>query len=72
MKAENVEFSSADMVVLPGELPGTTYLGTKQILREQCVAFAKDKYVAAICAAPSVLADLGLLEDKPATCHPAF
>lgn len=70
--AEDVDFNSADMIVLPGGLPGTTYLGENQIVREQCIAFAKDKYVAAICAAPSVLASLGLLEEKPATCHPAF
>jgi 4-methyl-5(b-hydroxyethyl)-thiazole monophosphate biosynthesis len=70
--AEDVDYSSADMIVLPGGLPGTSYLGENQIVREQCIAFAKDKYVAAICAAPSVLASLGLLEGKPATCHPAF
>ena len=69
---EDIDFTTADMVVLPGGLPGTTYLGENEIVREQCVAFAKDKYVAAICAAPSVLASLGLLEGKPATCHPAF
>lgn len=70
--ANDVDFSSADMVILPGGLPGTTYLGENDIVKEQCVAFARDKYVAAICAAPSVLAYLGLLEGKPATCHPAF
>lgn len=53
-------------------MPGTTYLGENEIVQEQCRGFAKDKYVAAICAAPSVLASLGLLEGKPATCHPAF
>ncbi len=72
MLAEDVDFSCADMVVLPGGLPGTTYLGDNEIVKEQCVTFAKDKYVAAICAAPSVLATLGLLEGKLATCHPAF
>ena len=34
--------------------------------------FTKLKWLAAICAAPSVLASLGLLDGKPATCHPAF
>lgn len=72
MKVEEVDFSSADMVVLPGGLPGTTYLGENEIVKEQCKTFAKDKYIAAICAAPSVLASLGILEGKPATCHPAF
>ncbi len=70
---EDVDFGAADMIVLPGGLPGTTYLGESQIVREKCLEFAASgKYVAAICAAPSVLAELGLLEDKPATCHPNF
>lgn len=69
---EDIDFSGVDMVVLPGGIPGTTYLGENQIVVEQCIAFEKDKYVAAICAAPSVLASLGLLEGKSATCHPSF
>ena len=71
-RAEDVDYSSADMIVLPGGLPGTTYLGENNIVKEQCLAFANDKYIAAICAAPSILAAIGLLEGKPATCHPAF
>ena len=71
-RAEEVDYSSVDMIVLPGGLPGTTYLGENEIVKEQCLSFAKNKTVAAICAAPSVLASLGLLEGKPATCHPAF
>lgn len=70
--AESVDYSSADMVVLPGGLPGTTYLGENRIVKDQCIAFAKDKYVAAICAAPSVFASLGILEGISATCHPSF
>ena len=35
-------------------------------------AFAADKYLAAVCAAPSILAGLGLLEGKKATVHPDF
>ena len=70
--AEDVDFGAADLIVLPGGLPGTTHLGESDIVREQCMKFAEDKYVAAICAAPSVLAGLGLLEGKEATCHPSF
>lgn len=70
--AEEVDFNAADIVVLPGGLPGTTYLEEHEVVKNQCMAFAKGKYVAAICAAPSVVASLGLLEGKPATCHPAF
>lgn len=69
--AEEVDFRNADVVVLPGGMPGTTHLGENSIVCKQCTAFAADKYVAAICAAPSVLASLGLLVGKHATCHPA-
>lgn len=70
--AENTDFDRADLLVLPGGLPGTTHLAESALVREQCRAFVKDRLLAAICAAPSVLASLGLLDGKPATCHPAF
>ena len=71
--AEDVDYGAEDMIVLPGGLPGTTCLGDNEIVRKRCLEFAASgKYVAAICAAPSILAELGLLEGKPATCHPAF
>ena len=70
--AEGIDYSAPDMIVLPGGLPGTTFLKEHQIVKEQCVKFAKNKYVAAICAAPSVLASVGLLKGKRATCHTAF
>ena len=69
--AENADYAAADMIVLPGGMPGTTHLGESAVVLDQCRAFARDKYVAAICAAPSVLAGLGLLEGKPAACHPS-
>ena len=70
-RIEDVDLSDADALVLPGGMPGTTHLGENSIVCKQCTAFAADKYVAAICAAPSVLAGLGLLVGKHATCHPA-
>lgn len=70
--AEDVDFAEADLLVLPGGLPGTTHLAENALVRTQCLAFAKNRLLAAICAAPSVLASLGLLDGKPATCHPAF
>ena len=72
--AEDVDFSAADLVVLPGGRVGTENLGKCSIVTEQCKAFAADpcKYVAAICAAPSVLSSLGLLDGRNATCHPDF
>jgi len=62
-----------DMVVLPGGMPGTLALGAdadvKKITEK---AFASGKFVAAICAAPSVLGEWGMLEGKRATCYPGF
>ena len=66
--AEEVDYSDVDLVVLPGGIPGTPNLAANKT-----VTVAKaGKKVAAICAAPSVLAALGLLEGKNATAHAAF
>jgi len=71
--AEEVDYSDVDLVVLPGGIPGTPNLAANKTVTDTCVAFAKaGKKVAAICAAPSVLAALGLLEGKNATAHAAF
>ncbi len=60
-----------DMVVLPGGQPGTNNLkaDARIIALTQQMA-QKDKYVAAVCAAPSVLATAGLLDGKRATSFP--
>ena len=68
--AENVDYGSAKMIVLPGGRLGTENLGKSDIVTEQCKAFTKDRYVAAVCAAPSILAGLKLM--KKATVHPDF
>lgn len=72
--AADADYGAADMVVLPGGLPGTKNLAACQLVKDQCRAFAADaaKWVAAICAAPSVLGGLGLLQGKAATSHPGF
>lgn len=70
--AQDVDYNRADLVVLPGGGHGTENLGKSQIVKEQCLAFADGKQVAAICAAPTVLAGLGLLENRKATCYPGM
>ena len=71
--AEEVDYSDVDMVVLPGGIPGTPNLAANKTVTDTCVSFAKSgKKVAAICAAPSVLASLGLLEGRKATAHAGF
>lgn len=60
-----------DMVVLPGGLPGTTHLRNDARVIQLVQRMAQQgKQVAAICAAPSVLAAAGLLDGKKATCYP--
>ena len=70
--AGDVDFASADLIVLPGGRLGMENLCKNELVREKCVEFAGDKLAAAICAAPYVFADLGLLEGRRATCHPDF
>ena len=71
--AEEVDYSHVDLVVLPGGIPGTPNLAANKTVTDTCTAFAKaGKKVAAICAAPSVLAQLGLLEGRKATAHAGF
>ena len=54
-------------------IPGTPNLAANKTVTDTCVSFAQaGKKVAAICAAPSVLAQLGLLEGRKATAHAGF
>ncbi len=68
--AEEVDYDHADIVILPGGLRGTENLSASSFVRSRCQEFAAGKKIAAICAAPTVLAGLGLLDGKKATCHP--
>lgn len=70
---EDFAFENYDMLVLPGGLPGTTNLRACEPLCQQLQAFAEaEQPIAAICAAPSVFAELGLLKGRRATSHPGF
>ena len=70
--AGDVDYESADLVFLPGGRLGTENLGRNDIVLKNCREFAEKKYIAAICAAPSIFAKLKLLEGKKATCHPDY
>ena len=69
---EEMDFSDTDMLVLPGGMPGTRNLMNHRGLQELLRSYhEKGKYLAAICAAPTVFGDMGLLEGKKATCYPS-
>lgn len=70
---EEADFSEADMLVLPGGMPGTTNLGAYEPLTELLKTFyEKGGKIAAICAAPSVFGKLGFLNERKATSYPGF
>lgn len=69
-----IQLSDAlEMIVLPGGMPGTLNLGKSEAV-QKAIAYCSenDKWISAICAAPSILGDLGLLSGKKATCYPGF
>ncbi|EGC01714.1 DJ-1 family glyoxalase III [Ruminococcus albus] len=62
-----------EMIVLPGGMPGTLNLENNDYVQaaiDYCVK--NDKYVSAICAAPSILGHKGLLKGRKAVCFPGF
>ena len=62
-----------EMIILPGGMPGTLNLENNDYVQaaiDYCVK--NDRYIAAICAAPSILGHKGLLSGKKAVCFPGF
>jgi 4-methyl-5(b-hydroxyethyl)-thiazole monophosphate biosynthesis len=65
--------NDVEMIVLPGGIPGAINLREHEGLCSQILNFHDSgKPLAAICAAPLVLGELGLLKDKKAVCYPGF
>lgn len=61
-----------DMIVLPGGMPGTTNLKNDNRVKKIIKKMHKQgKYISAICAAPTVLAAIGLTTGKDITSHPS-
>ena len=71
---EQCDFSDADLLFLPGDMPGASNLfANKEVCKALVDQYAAGKKVAAICASPAVvLAPLGILDGKRATCYPGF
>ncbi len=70
---EDGDFTDADLLMLPGGMPGSANLNAHEGVRNALKAqYDAGKRVAAICAAPMVLGSIGILEGKRATCSPGF
>lgn len=70
---EDADFANTKMLVLPGGMPGTRYLGEYEALRNLILSFnEEEKCVAAICAAPTVFGNLGILKGRKAVCFPTM
>ncbi len=69
---DQMDLTEMDMIVLPGGLGGVaTARSSEKAMQELRFAWENDKYVAAICAGPTVLADLGITDHKTVTCYPS-
>ena len=67
------DYADADLLFLPGGMPGASNLDAHEGLRNALLAQnAAGKALAAICAAPMVLGNLGLTQGKKMTCYPGF
>ena len=68
---DQMDLTDLEMIILPGGLGGVASIRACQAAMD-AVSFAweNDRFVAAICAGPTVLANLGITADRQATCYP--
>lgn len=68
---DQMDLTDLEMIVLPGGLGGVASIrACKEAMDAVRFAFENNKFTAAICAGPTVLADLGITDGKNATCYP--
>ena len=68
---EEMDLTQLEMIILPGGLGGVASVRASEKAMEALkFAWENGKFVAAICAGPTVLADLGITDGKNATCYP--
>ena len=71
MEIGYADFKDLEMIILPGGLGGVASIrACKEAMEAVRFAWENGKYTAAICAGPTVLADLGITDGKNATCYP--
>lgn len=70
---DEVSKDEMECLILPGGSAGTQHLGESIKVKTLIdAAIAKGVYIAAICAAPSILGDMHLLDGRRAACYPTF
>ena len=70
---EKIDDGKLEMIVLPGGMGGVTAIrGSAAAIRALRAAHTGGKFVAAICAGPTVLAELGITDGKKAVCYPGM
>ena len=70
---DEIDPSDYDCLILPGGMPGTTHLEEDKRVQDIIDFFVReDRYIAAICAAPSILIHKGLLDNRKFICFPGF
>ena len=68
---DEMDLTNLEMIILPGGLGGVASVrASKEAMDALAFAWENNKYVAAICAGPTVLADLHITDGKNATCYP--
>ncbi len=68
---DEIDLTELDMIVLPGGLGGVASVRASAVAMQALrFAWENDKYVAAICAGPTVLADLHITDGRQTTCYP--
>ena len=72
IELSQVDLTALEMVILPGGLGGVASIrASEEAMNIIRFAYENDKFTCAICAGPTVLADLGITDGKKATCFPS-
>ena len=70
---DEIDPKDYDCLILPGGMPGTVHLKEDERVSYLIDSFMEqNKLIAAICAAPSILAEKGLLKNEHFVCYPGF
>jgi 4-methyl-5(b-hydroxyethyl)-thiazole monophosphate biosynthesis len=72
-RLKEINPEDTDLIILPGGVPGTRNLMANQSVTDLLTEFNQGKkWIAAICAAPKIIGELGFLKNRKATCFPGF